>query len=197
MSTTNTTPSKAGPILHAVTVLRIFLATLLLCCIAYPGVILLAAWTLTPSSASASLLTDAQGQVIGSELIAQSFSRPEYFWSRPSAVDFNAAGAGGSNLSPAGPKLRARVEASLGALGGSEREPVPADLVTASGSGLDPDISLRAAEYQAARVARARGLSIESVNELIQAHARRPGGPVTPERIVNVLRLNIALDRSR
>jgi K+-transporting ATPase ATPase C chain len=197
METTNRHPNDAGPVRHALTALRIVAATLLVCCVGYPAVILLAGSTLTPHSASGSLVTNARGQVVGSELIGQGFSKPEYFWPRPSAVDFNASGAGGSNLSPASPKLRSRVEGSLGTLGASAPTPVPADLVTASGSGLDPHITVAAARYQAARVARARGLAVDAVHTLIATHARRPGGPLTPEPVVNVLQLNIALDEPR
>ncbi|MGE3166835.1 MAG: K(+)-transporting ATPase subunit C [Planctomycetota bacterium] len=197
METQNGAPSHASPVCHTLTALRIVLATLLVCCVTYPGLVLLAGWTFTPHSASGSLVTNARGQVVGSELIGQGFSKPLYFWSRPSAVDFNALGAGGSNLSPASPELRSRVEGLLGTLGASAPEPVPIDLVTASGSGLDPHITLAAAWYQAGRVARARGLAIEDVRKLIEVHARCPGGLLTPEPLVNVLRLNMALDESR
>ena len=197
MATPDTKPREDGPVLHIVAGLRIVLSTMLVCCIAYPAVILLAGRMLSPGSAEGSLLRDEQGRVIGSERIAQGFTRPEYFWPRPSAVDFDAAGAGGSNLSPASPDLRSRVEAALRDFDVSSQGPVPADLVAASGSGLDPDISLAAARYQAERVARARGVAVEAVLELVEAQARRPGGPLTPDRLVNVLQLNIALDRMR
>jgi K+-transporting ATPase ATPase C chain len=194
---TNTGPSERSPVLHAVAALRIVLATLLVCSVAYPGGILLAGRTLSPISSEGSLIRDERGRVIGSQLIAQAFSRPEYFWPRPSAVDFNATGAAGSNLSPASPKLRSRVEETLRGLVAAGQGLVSVDLVTASGSGLDPDISLSGATYQAERVARARGLTRDVVLDLIEAHARRPAGFLTRDVLVNVLQLNIALDRSR
>ncbi len=197
MATPETKPSDAGAVRQLVTALRIVLSTMLVCCVAYPALILLAAGTLSPDSAEGSLLRDEQGRVIGSERIAQGFTRPEYFWPRPSAVDFDATGAGGSNLSPASSELRSRVEGTLRGFVAASRGPVPADLVTASGSGLDPDISLGAAKYQAERVARARGVAVEAVLELIEGHARRPAGSLTPDALVNVLQLNIALDRLR
>ena len=197
MATPDTKPGDAGAVLQIVTALRIVFATMLVCCIAYPALILLAGRALSPDSAEGSLLRDEQGRVIGSERIAQGFTRPEYFWPRPSAVDFDAMGAGGSNLSPASPELRSRVESTLRGLVAASQGPVPADLVAASGSGLDPDISLAAAQYQAARVARARGVAVEAVLELVEAHSRRPAGPLTPDPLVNVLQLNIALDRLR
>jgi potassium-transporting ATPase KdpC subunit len=174
---------------------RIVLVSMAICCLLYTLLILGVGQTLAPYTANGSLIRNEQGVTIGSELIAQGFSRPEYFWPRPSAVDYNAAAAGGSNLSPTNPELRSqatRIITKMGVTGGKN---IPADLVTASGSGLDPDITLSAAEYQAERVASARGLPITTVMEILQKYANRPGGALTPESLVNVLLVNIALDR--
>jgi K+-transporting ATPase ATPase C chain len=174
---------------------RIVLTTLMICSLVYPLLILVIGQTLTPFTANGSLLHAQDGRIVGSATLAQAFSRPEYFWPRPSAVDYNAAAAGGSNLPPASPALRAEAEAMLGRLGGNAAAPVPADLVTASGSGLDPHITLAAARFQVPRVAAARGRTEAAVTALVARHARRCGGFFTPEPLVNVLRLNIALDR--
>lgn len=136
------------------------------------------------------------GELLGSELIAQQFTRPEYFWSRPSAVSWNAAGAGGSNLSPASMAARQRTEKLLAELALKKGEKVPADLVTASGSGLDPHISLAAAKFQVPRVAFARGLSIDQVLRVLDKPANGKSIlPFTSEFLVNVLQLNRSLDR--
>lgn len=197
METTQSINRDDGFLLEVFTSLRIIIFSILICCVAYPTLILMIGSTLTPHSASGSLVRAPDGRVLGSEGIAQDFSKPEYFWTRPSAVDFNASGAGGSNLSPASAALRARVEGRLKTLAASPPNPAPTDLVTASGSGLDPDITLEAARYQADRVAKARGLRREEVDELIDSHARRPGGVLTSEPVVNVLALNLALSESR
>ncbi len=174
---------------------RIMLVTLAICGLGYPLLILAIGQSVTPFTANGSLLRDPAGQVVGSAALAQGFSRPEYFWPRPSAVDYNAAAAGGSNLSPTNPALHARAQELIGRLNTSPAMPVPADLVTASGSGLDPDITLSAASCQVRRVAAARGLPEATVAALVERHARRPGGWLTPEPLVNVLLLNLALDR--
>lgn len=185
---------KAGFFSQIVTSGRIVLATMAICCLLYGLLTLGIAQCLTPYTADGSMIRDAKGAVIGSQSIAQGFARPEYFWPRPSAVDYNAAASGGSNWSPINPKLRARAAAIIAKLGPGGGKAVPADLVTASGSGLDPQITLRAAEYQAGRVASARGLPVAAVMAILHEFAKRPGGPFTPERLVNVLLVNIALD---
>jgi K+-transporting ATPase ATPase C chain len=140
------------------------------------------------------------GKTVGSRLIGQSFSDPKYFWGRPSATSpqpYNGLASGGSNLGPLNPDLvtavRSRVDA-LRAADPGNHAPVPVDLVTASGSGLDPDISLAAAHYQAARVARVRGLPLPQVEQLIAAHAQGRVWGFLGEPRVNVLALNLALD---
>ena len=175
--------------------LRLLPFTVLICSGLYTGIILLAAQSI-PYSSSGSLVRADNGDVVGSELIGQQFSRPENFWSRPSAVSWNAAGAGGSNLSPASIAVRQRTEKLLAELVLKKGEKVPADLVAASGSGLDPHISLSAAKFQVPRVALARGISIDQVMRVLN----KPGNgkstlPFTSESLVNVLQLNRSLDR--
>jgi K+-transporting ATPase ATPase C chain len=186
---------KSGFITQAGTSIRIVLVTMVICCLLYPLVILGIGQTLTPNSANGSLVRNGQGEIVGSKRLAQKFDRPEYFWSRPSAVDYNAAAAGGSNLSPTNPELRERVKALVARFKASADTPIPADLVTASGSGLDPDITLAAARYQAARVAAARGLSVKTVMKVLDQYAKRPAGALTPQPLVNVLLVNMAMDR--
>lgn len=191
------TTSKSTPVFpQAMACGRIVFATMVVCCLLYGLFILgFAQSSPRPDLANGSLLRNAAGDVVGSELIAQGFSRPQYFWSRPSAVDYNAAAAGGSNLSPANPELRRRAQAIVARLGADNGHPLPADLATASGSGLDPQITLAAAKFQAARVAEARGLPIATVVGLLDRSATRPGGVFTPKPVINVLLVNLELDR--
>jgi K+-transporting ATPase ATPase C chain len=174
--------------------LRVAVATITVCVVGYAAVILGVAQLLSPKTAAGSLITRADGTVVGSRLIAQKFAEPGYFWPRPSAVDYNAAGAGGSNKSPTSPDLTKRAEKLVAEYGATAEHPLPPELATASGSGLDPHISEHAALYQADRVAGARGVAPAAVEALIRARAFAPGGPLTPERVVNVLELNLALD---
>lgn len=174
---------------------RVAGATILICAVAYPIAILAVAMAIAPDARLGSLVVNGSGQVIGSRLIAQSFTRPEYFWPRPSACDFDASAAAGSNLSPANPAIAQRAETILANLHLGEGELAPADLVTASGGGLDPHISDAAASIQAPRVAKARGISENAVKAVIDQHAEQiplTGGKSS--RIVNVLQLNLALD---
>ena len=152
-----------------------------------------------PEQANGSLIVH-NGKVIGSKLIGQSFDKPEYFWSRPSATSpfpYNAAASGGSNLGPTNPALleviKARVTA-LHAVDPGNDSPIPVDLVTASGSGLDPHISPAAALYQVKRVARARGLDENTVHTLVTQHTEGRQFGLLGERRVNVLQLNLSLD---
>jgi K+-transporting ATPase ATPase C chain len=176
------------------TSVRVAAATIAVCVAGYVAVILGVAQALTPHTADGSLLVDAAGVVVGSRLIAQKFTDPAYFWPRPSAVDYNGAGAGGSNKSPTSTALTERATALIAQYGATPDHPVPPELVAASGGGLDPHISETAARYQVPRVAGARGMPPSDVEALIQARAVAPGGPLTRERIVNVLELNLALD---
>lgn len=170
--------------------------------LAYPLLVTGIAQVAFPAQANGSLIV-RDGRVVGSELIGQAFSDPGHFWSRPSATSpmpYNAANSAGSNLGPSNPALadavKARVEALRAADPGHVRL-VPVDLVTASASGLDPHISRAAADYQVARVARARGLPEAQVSALVGRYTELPLGGFIGEPRVNVLRLNLALDASR
>lgn len=176
--------------------LRIALASMVLCVGGYTGVVFAIGRTVTPDTAEGSLISALDGTVIGSHQIAQAFTQPRYFWPRPSAVDYNAAAAGGSNKSPTSTDLTDRAAKTVAAYGATADNPLPAELAAASGAGLDPDITERAARYQVQRVAEARGIPIEQVNDLIDSHVTAPGGIFTPDRLVNVLELNLALDKT-
>ena len=158
----------------------------------YPLLVHAVAQTLFPRQANGSLLTAEKG-VVGSELIGQPFTGPEWFWGRPSATtpSYNAAASSGSNLGPLHPALRAAVDARIHALGAPEP---PIDLVTSSASGLDPHISPAAAFVQVDRVARARGLDAAEVRRLVTAHLEGRTLGLLGEPRVNVLRLNLALE---
>ena len=166
----------------------------------YPLVVTLGAKAAFRGAADGSLIY-RDGKLVGSTLIGQSFSDPKHFWGRPSATTpqpYNALGSSGSNLGPLNPALLKQVEDNVKALRAADpdnRQPVPVDLVTASGSGLDPHITPAAAYYQSARVARARDLPVAQVNALIAAHEETALVGVLGERRVNVLELNLALDR--
>ena len=182
---------------------RAVFATLVLaivCCGLYPLVVFGIAQALFRDKANGSLIVDQDGTVRGSKLLAQGFTADKYFHPRPSAAGngFDAASSGGSNLGPTSQKLNDAIKDRVAAYrkenGLSETEPVPADAVTASGSGLDPQISLRNAELQTPRVAKARGLSEEKVRELVQQNTDGRNLGVLGEPGVNVLELNLALD---
>jgi len=174
--------------------IRVVVMTMLICVVGYSAGIWVIGQTLVPATANGSLLTAPDGTVIGSRLIAQKFTEPRYFWPRPSAVDYNGAGAGGSNKSPTSPDLTNRATEIVAQYEATAENPLPPELAAASGGGLDPHISEHAALYQAVRVAEARGVSREQVEALIAEHAFSPGGFLAPERLVNVLELNLALD---
>ena len=150
-----------------------------------------------PSQVEGSLIRRADGTVIGSRLIAQAFTRPEYFHPRPSGVDYNAASTGGTNYGPSNPDHLKAVQERLDGVTALEKVPasqVPSEMVTASGGGMDPHIPPAAAELQATRVAAARGAAIDRVRALIQAHTEPPALGVLGRARVNVLELNLALD---
>jgi len=147
-----------------------------------------------PHRSDGSLVLDGKGVPVGSELIGQNFSRPEYLWPRPSAVEYQAANSGGSNLSATSVELRTRTARSIFRLGGREGKPVPADLVTASGSGLDPHVTWRGALFQAERISRARKQPLSDVLEAYEKGSVFILGFDKREPLVNVLLANLALD---
>ncbi|WP_371876345.1 potassium-transporting ATPase subunit KdpC [Pseudoduganella chitinolytica] len=177
----------------------VFAALTCVCGIVYPLAVTAIGKAAFPAQAAGSLVMQG-GQVVGSRLVGQSFTSPRYFWGRPSAtapMPYNGSASGGSNQGPLNPALREAVRGRLAALRAADPgnvAPVPVDLVTASASGLDPDISLAGAQYQAARVARARGIDAGRVRVLVEQHAERPLLGVLGEPRVNVLALNLALD---
>jgi K+-transporting ATPase ATPase C chain len=183
--------------------LRAALVTLalltLLTGVIYPLAVTVVAQAAFPVQANGSLIVK-DGQAIGSEWIGQPFDDPKYFWGRPSTTEpfpYNAASSSGSNLGPTNPALMAGIQARIDALKAADptsTQPIPVDLVTASGSGLDPHISPAAAEYQVARVARARGLDEAVVRQLVAQYTQGRDLGVLGEPRVNVLDLNLALD---
>lgn len=184
--------------LRAATVILILLT--LITGVAYPMAVTGIAQVAFPRQANGSLIVK-DGQAVGSELIGQPFDAPNYFWGRLSATrpfPYNAAASSGSNLGPTNPALVEAVQARVKALHDAENTwPIPVDLVTASGSGLDPDISVAAALYQVPRVACARGLSQAQVKALVREYTQARQWGVLGEPRVNVLRLNLALDSVR
>ncbi|AZQ51834.1 potassium-transporting ATPase subunit KdpC [Burkholderia cenocepacia] len=170
--------------------------------LAYPAVMTVFGQAVFPSQANGSLI-EQNGKVVGSALIGQSFDAPKYFWGRLSAtapMPYNAAGSGGSNLGPLNPSLADQVKARIAALrdaGTDLSKPVPVDLVTASASGLDPEITPAAAAYQVERVAKARNLTPDAVAQLVAANTTGRQFGVLGEPRVNVLKLNLALDAAQ
>lgn len=166
---------------------------------AYPALVTTVADLLFPWQSHGSLIHRGD-TVLGSALLGQHFSRPEYFWGRLSAtapVPYNAEASGGSNFAPLHDSLRVRAErriAALRAFDTADTRPVPVDLVTSSGSGLDPHISVAAAMYQIPRVAKARGIAEEPLYALVERHTESRGLGFLGEARVHVLRLNVSLD---
>jgi potassium-transporting ATPase KdpC subunit len=179
---------------------RMTIATLVLTGIAYPLVVTKLAHWFFPQQAAGSW-QNAAGRVVGSELIGQPFTRPAYFQGRPSAAGaggYDASASGGSNLGPTSGALRDRIAADTERLAAANPEamgPVPVELVLASGSGLDPHVSPEAAFWQAARVARARGVPAADVGRVVLQHIEGRTWGLLGEPRVNVLRLNVDLDR--
>lgn len=179
--------------------LVLFAALTLACGVLYPLVVTGVAQAAFPARANGSLV-ERDGQVVGSSLIGQQFTAPGYFWGRPSAtgpMPNNGGGSSGSNQGPLNPALQEAVKGRIAALRAADpgnTAAVPVDLVTASASGLDPEISLAAARYQLARVARARDMAEERVEAIVDKHARSKALGLFGEPRVNVLDLNLALD---
>ena len=182
--------------------LRLLALMTVLTGVAYPLVVTGIAQAVFPHQANGSLI-ELNGKVAGSELIGQSFTAPKYFWGRPSATSptpYNAGASSGSNLGPLNPALETAVKeriAALKAVDPGNPRSIPVDLVTTSASGLDPHISPAAAEYQVERVARVRGMNVETLRALVAAHTEGRTFGVLGEPRVNVLALNLALERGR
>ena len=168
----------------------------------YPGIVTAIGQVAFPNQANGSFIT-VNGSAVGSSLIGQAFDQPKYFWGRPSAAGvtpsnpagYDGTASGGSNLGPTSKTLIDRMTAAVDALRQANgNAPVPVDLVTTSASGLDPDISPAAAEYQVARVAAARGMTADAVRAIVARHTTQPLLGFLGEPVVNVLELNLDLD---
>ena len=181
--------------------IRTTIVTLVLTGLIYPFVMTGLSQVLFPWRANGSLVTDEKGQVVGSELIAQGFANPAYFQPRPSAAGekgYDATASSGSNLGPTSKKLQDRINDDLKRLKSENPEaagPIPAELVTASASGLDPHLSPEAMLWQAPRVAKARGIAVERVKAVVDANVEGRTFGILGEPRVNVLLANLALDR--
>lgn len=165
----------------------------------YPLLVTGIAQTVFHKQAEGSLITSSDGKILGSSLIGQNFDDPKYFWSRISAASpaYNASSSSGSNLGPTNPALLDEVKGRITALKAADpnnNDPIPVDLVTSSGSGLDPHISLAAANYQLARVAHVRGLTPETVKTIVDQNTQGRFLGLLGEPVVNVLQVNLALD---
>jgi len=176
----------------------LLLALTMLTGVIYPLVVTAVAQVALPHQANGSFIVTTDGRTIGSSLIGQAFSDPRYFWSRPSAAGkdgYDASSSAGSNLGPTNQDLIERVTAAVAAYQATEGDaPIPVDLVTTSASGLDPDISPAAADYQVARVARERGMSEADVRSAVARHTEGPMLGFLGQPRVNVLMLNLDLD---
>ena len=187
---------------HILPGLRIKIFMTILLGVIYPLAITGISQILFPHAANGSLVMAADGKVVGSELIGQNFAKPEYFQPRPSAAGndgYDPTASGGSNYGPTNQKLVDRVSASIAKFRKENPDfhgPIPADLLTASASGLDPHLSPESAEAQIARVAKARGMAPEQVRGLVDRFTEGPDLGVFGEPRVNVLKLNLALDRA-
>lgn len=180
--------------------IMVFILLTVLTGIVYPLLVTGIAQTVFHQQAEGSLLASKDGKVVGSSLIGQNFDAPQYFWGRISATSpvYNASSSSGSNLGPSNPALLDEVKARITALKAvdpNNNDLIPVDLVTSSGSGLDPHISLAAVQYQLARVARVRGLTSKAVKQIIDQNTQDRFLGFLGEPVVNVLKLNLALDK--
>jgi len=182
---------------HIIPAIRLTLVTIIFFCVVYPLVI----WGIaqgTPANGEGQTLS-ANGKPVGYALEGQSFTQDKYFWSRPSAVGYNGAGSAGSNKGPTNPDylkdVQSRIDSFLVHNPSVNKESIPAELVTASGSGLDPDLSPTAAQVQVTRIAKIRNLDEIKINNLINEHTEQPLFGMMGTKKINVLKLNIALDK--
>jgi potassium-transporting ATPase KdpC subunit len=188
---------------HLKTATLLFLILTVVTGVAYPLLVTGLSQGILPRQANGSLILNKKGKPLGSELIGQPFSDPKYFWGRPSAISpqpYNGTASSGSNQGPTNPALVDQVKARIQALHEADpgqRAPIPVDLVTASGSGLDPHISPAAAAYQIPRVARLRGVAPATLNRLVAGYTEGKQWGFMGEPRVNVLRLNLALNALR
>ncbi|MGE0282201.1 MAG: potassium-transporting ATPase subunit C [Rhodospirillaceae bacterium] len=181
----------------ALSSIRVVIATLLICVAGYASAIWAVGRVFAPDTAEASLIKRADGTIVGSRLIGQNFTEAKYFWPRPSnagKTGYDGTSAAGSNKSPTSEDLTTRAKEVVERYGATAEKPLPPELAAASGGGLDPHISERGALYQVARVAEARGMSASQVEAMVRERSYAPGGFLTPDKIVNVLELNLALD---
>lgn len=182
--------------------IRVFVVLAVLTGLVYPLVITGVAQAMFPQQANGSLIRQ-DGRVVGSSLIGRHFDDRKYFWGRPSETSpdpYNGASSSGSNLGPTNPDLMMAIQGRVDALRAADPgndQPIPTDLVTASGSGLDPHISVPAAEYQIPRIARLRGMKETDVRTLVAKNTHGPDFGVFGERVVNVQELNLDLDRAK
>lgn len=176
--------------------LKLTLVMILLCSVLYP--LLIAGISKAAPGGGKGVVISVDGKVVGYENIGQKFTLDKYFWGRPSAVDYNAAGSAGSNKGPSNPDylqlVKDRIDSFLVHNPGVKKEEIPAELVTASGSGLDPDISPAGAYVQVKRVAAARGIAEDKIKALVEAHIQKPLAGILGPSKINVLKLNVALD---
>jgi K+-transporting ATPase ATPase C chain len=181
---------------HIFPALRLTLVLLILLSVVYP-LVLAGIGKLAPGEGKGETIS-VNGKVVGYALVGQKFTEDRYFNSRPSAVDYNAAGSAGSNKGPSNPDylktVQARIDTFLVHNPGVDKSDVPAELVTASGSGLDPDLSPAGAKIQVARIARVRGISADRLTNLVDQHTKGPLLGLFGPSTVNVLKLNVALD---
>lgn len=175
--------------------LKLTLVLIILCAVIYP-LLIAAVGKATPGGGKGETVS-VNGKVVGYEKVGQKFTDDKYFWGRPSAVDYNAAGSAGSNKGPSNPDylkiVQDRIDTFLVHNPGIKKEEIPAELLTASGSGLDPDISPASAYVQVKRIAAIRKIDEEKVKSLVDTHTEKSFAGIAPSK-VNVLKLNISLD---